>query len=209
MSIIAKLSSQSGDRTEASNKRVAERVLKEPALLAEIERGVGSTDAKLAGDCAEVMTMAAAKKPDIVAPYADTLIARLDDKDTRVRWEVMHCLAEIAAQVPDKIAPLVRRIDEKIALDKSVIVRDYAILALGEYGGTSPAAAQRVWSHLRRALILWDGKHASKALTAMQKLVAVDPSLRPDAQKIAQSLVDHKRASVRTAAKKLLKKVEL
>ena len=205
MSIIAKLSSQSGDRTEASNKRVAEHVLKEPALLAEIAQALASHDAKLAGDCAEVMTMVAAKKPAAVAPYTNVLVARLDDKDTRVRWEVMHCLAEIAALVPDKIAPLLRRLDEKIALDKSVIVRDYAILALCEYGSTSPAAAKRVWSHLRQALILWDGKHASKALTAMQKLVAVDPSLKPDGQKIAQSFADHKRASVRTAAKKLLK----
>jgi ribosomal protein RSM22 (predicted rRNA methylase) len=203
--IIAKLSSQSGDRTSASNILVAGRVLKEPALLAEIAQGVASTDAKLAGDCAEVMTMVAAKKPAAVAPFANALIARLDEKDTRVRWEVTHCLAEIAALLPDKIAPLVRRLDEKIALDKSVIVRDYAILALGEYGGTSPAAAQRVWPHLRQALILWEGKHASKALTAMQKLVGVDPVLKPDAQKIAQSFVDHKRASVRTAAKKLLK----
>ena len=205
MSILTKLSSQSGDRTEASNKQVAGRVLKEPALLAEIADGLASSDAKLAGDCAEVMTMVAAKKSDIVAPYADMLIARLDDKDTRVRWEVIHSLAEIAARVPDQIAPLVRKLDEKIALDKSVIVRDYAILALGEYGGTSPAAAQRVWTHLRQALVLWEGKHASKALAAMQKLVAVDPTLQSDAQKIAQRFIEHKRVSVRTAAKRLLK----
>ena len=205
MSILAKLSSQRGDRTEASNKRVAAQVLKEPGLLAEIAPGLGSADAKLAGDCAEVMTMVAATQPHIVAPYADALIARLDDKDTRVRWEVMHSLAEIAAQVPDKIAPLVRRLDEKIALDKSVIVRDYAVLTLGEYGGTSPAAAQRVWPHLRQALVLWEGRQASKALTAMHKLVAVDPALKSEAHKIAQRFVNHPRASVRTAAKRLMK----
>ncbi|MDE3090519.1 MAG: hypothetical protein KGJ80_14150, partial [Chloroflexota bacterium] len=159
MSILDKLSSQRGDRTEASNKRVALQVLKEPALLAEIKRGLLSPDAKLAGDCAEVMTLVAAKKPDAVA-----LIARLDHKDTRVRWEAMHGLATIAARVPEKIAPLVRKLGEKIALDQSVIVRDYAILALGEYGSTSPAAAQRVWQHLREVLVLWEGKHASKAL---------------------------------------------
>jgi len=205
MSILDKLSSQSGDRTEASNKQVAARILKEPALLAEIEHGLSSPDAKLAGDCAEVMTMVAEKEPDAVAPYVDALIARLDHKDTRVRWEAMHCLAEVAARVPDKIGLLLRRLDEKIALDKSVIVRDYAIVTLGEYGGTSPAAAQRVWLHLRQALVLWEGKHAGKALTAMQKLVAVAPALKPDAQKIAQRFVDHKRVTVRTAAKRLMK----
>ncbi len=207
MTILDKLSSQVGDRTEASNKQVAARVLKEPVLLVEIERGLLSSDAKLAGDCAEVMTLIAAKKPDAVAPYADALTARLEHKNTRVRWEAMHCLSEIAARVPDKIAPLVRTLDEMIALDKSVIVRDYAILTLGEYGSTSPAAAQRVWQHLREALVLWEGKHAGKALAAMRQVVAVDPALKPDAQKIAQRFLDHPRASVRTAAKRLLKEV--
>ena len=205
MSILSKLSSQSGDRTEASNKRVAANVLKEPALLDEIVKGLASTDAKLAGDCAEVMTMVAEAQPDLVAPYADALIAQLAHKNTRVRWEAMHCLAEVAARVPNKIAPIRRTLDKMIALDKSVIVRDHAIRTLGEYGSTSPAASRLVWQHLREALVLWDGKHAGKALAAMQKLVDVDATLKPDAQKVARRFVEHKSASVRTAAKKLLK----
>ncbi len=205
ISILSQLSSQSGDRTEASNKRVAATVLKEPILLGEIAKGLSSASSRLAGDCAEVMTLVAEAQPELVAPYADALILRLAHKNTRVRWEVMHCLAEIAARVPNKIAPIMRTLDDMIALDKSVIVRDHAIRALGTYGSTSPAAARRVWHHLREALVLWDGKHAGKALTAMQKLVRVDATLKPDAQKVARRFIGHKRASVRTAAKKLLK----
>ena len=205
MSILDKLSSQVGDRTEAANKQVAARVLKESALLTEIERGLLSPDAKLAGDCAEVMTMVAEEQPDLVAPYADALIARLSHKNTRVRWEAMHCVAEIAARVPDKIAPILQTLNETIALDKSVIVRDHAIRALGAYGSTSPVAARRVWHHLRAALVVWDGKHAGKALAAMQKLVDADATLKPEAQKIARRFVEHKSASVRMAAKRLLK----
>jgi hypothetical protein len=205
MTILNQLSSPTGDRTEASNKRVAAIVFKEPALLGEIAEGLASTHARLAGDCAEVMTMVAVSQPELVAPYADALIARLAHKNMRVRWEVVHCLAEIAARVPNKIAPIMRTLDEMIALDKSVIVRDHAIRALGAYGSTSPAAARRVWHHLREALVLWEGKHAGKALAAMQKLVVVDATLKPNAQKVARRFVEHKRASVRTAARKLLK----
>jgi hypothetical protein len=205
MSILDELSSQIGERTEAANKRVAARVLKEPALLEEIANGLVSADAKLAGDCAEVMTLVAAKQPALVAPHADALIARLDHTDTRVRWETMHSVAEIAAQVPDKISAIVPKLVEKIALDKSVIVRDYAILVLGEYGSTSPAAARKALPLLREVAVLWEGKHAGKALAAMQKLVAADATLRADVQRIAQRFVNHKRARVRTMAERLLK----
>jgi len=186
---------------------VAARVLKQPSLLAEIAIGLASTDTKLVGDCAEVMTFVAADKPELVAPYADPLIAQIDHKDTRVRWEVMHSIAEIAAQVPEKISPLVPRLVDKIDCDKSVIVRDYALLALGEYGGTSVEAARYVWPHLRKALEVQDGKYVSKALEAMQKSAAIDPGLRTEVAIIAQRFVEDKRAKVRTLAKRLQKGV--
>jgi HEAT repeat protein len=205
MNILDKLSSQVGDRTEAANKRVSARVLKDPALLADIERGLLCPDVKVVGDCAEVMALVATEKPELVAPYAGALIARLDHKDTRVRWEAMHALAEIAALVPDKIARLVPRLVEKIANDESVIVRDHAIRALGGYGGTSKRAARQVWLPLRQALTAWEGKHAGKVLEAMQRVVAADATLERDARKIARQFAEDKRATVRAAAKRLAK----
>jgi hypothetical protein len=151
------------------------------------------------------MTFVAAEKPQLVAPYADALIARLDHKDTRARWEAMHSLAEIASHVPDKVSLIVPTLAEKIALDKSVIVRDYAILTLGEYGGTSAEAARQAWPPVREALALWDGKHAGKALEAMRKLVAADSTLKAEAQEIAGRFADHQSVKVRTMAKHLLK----
>jgi hypothetical protein len=205
MSILSELSSQIGDRTEAANKRVAARVLKKSALLDEIASGLASDDAKLAGDCAEVMTLVAAEKPEFVVLHAEALIARLDHKDTRVRWEVMHSLAEIAAFTPDQIAPIVGKLVEKVTHDKSVIVRDYAIQALGEYSGTSTTAARQVWPHLCKALDLWEGKHVGKVLEAMRQLVMADGTLKADAQEIALHFMDHGSAKVRAMAKRMLK----
>ena len=180
-------------------------MLKRPALLAEIVSGLASADAKLAGDCAEVMTLVAAERPDLVSPHAHALIAQLDHRDTRVRWEAMHALAKIAASVPNRVSLAVPKLAEKIALDKSVIVRDYAIEALGEYGHTGATAARRAWPYLHEALTLWEGRHAGKVLEAMQKLIRVDATLRADVQDIAQGFVDHPSAKVRTAAKRLLR----
>ena len=207
MSVLEQLSSQSGDRTTASNERVAKRALQQPQLLEEIAAGLALSDRKLIGDCAEVMTLVAAKQPKLVAPYAEALIALIDHKDTRVRWEAMHSVAEIAAHVPEKISPILPRLVAEIDLDKSVIVRDYALLALGEYGGTSVAAARYVWPHLRKSLEVWDGKHVGKVLEAMQKSAAIDPSLKSEVAKIAQRFLEDKRAKVRTLAKRLQKGV--
>jgi hypothetical protein len=205
MSILDELSSQIGDRTETANKRVAAQVLKKPVLLKQIADGLASANSRLVGDCAEVMTNVAAVKPNLVVPYVNSLIRQIDHEDTRVRWESMHSLAEIASSIPNKISPAVAKLAEKIGIDKSVIVRDYAIGTLGEYGGTSASATREVWPHLCKALRLWEGKHAGKVLEAMYKAISVDPSLKPDAQKIAEQFQNHKNAKVRTMAKRLLK----
>jgi len=204
MNILSELSSQIGDRTEAANKRVAAKALREPNLLEQIASGLMSPDRKLAGDCAEVMTDVAAEKPELILPYSNSLITRIDHEDTRVRWESMHTLAEIASKTPENISTIVHKLVERIAIDKSVIVRDYAIRTLGEYGGTSTEAARQVWPHLRKALTLWEGKHAGKVLEAMYNVVSIDPSLKVDAKKIAKQFNGHRSAKARTMAKRLL-----
>lgn len=203
MGILDRLSSQTGDRTETANKRAAVRVLKQPELLDEIAEGLASPDPKLAGDCAEVMTMVAAEKPEQVAMFADALVAQMGHRDTRVRWEVMHSLAAIASHHPSKVRSILPALSATIKRDKSVIVRDYAIQALGEYGQTSPAAAREVWPSLRQALTLWEGRHAGKALEAIAKLSESDDALWSQARDAARGLRDHPSARVRALAERV------
>jgi len=203
MSVLDQLSSAAGDPTEASNKAVAYEALDCPDLLDEVAVGLASDDRRLLGDCAEVFTEVAKEDPTLVAPYADQLIPLLDHKDTRVRWESTHALALVAALVPEQIAPLLPDLAAKIERDKSVIVRDSAVKALGEHGRSGPEAAQAAFPLLRDALTVWDGKHAKLVLEGMSKLLAVDPTLAPEVQAAAQSCLDHKRANVRRLAKKL------
>jgi hypothetical protein len=124
MSILAKLSSQVGDRSEHSNRQVVLECLDAPDLLGEIAEGLRSKDAALVGDCAEVLTQVAEQHPDWVAPYAEALAALVSHKKTRVRWEVMHALALVTASAPAVIEPLLPKLAEMIRADSSVIVRD-------------------------------------------------------------------------------------
>lgn len=203
MSVLERLSSVAGDRSEGSNKAVACEALERPEMLDEVAVGLEWDDRKLVADCAEVFTEVAKENPSLVVPYVARIVPLISHKYTRVRWESTHALALVASLVPEQIASLLPDLVAKIERDKSVIVRDCAVLALGEYGRSGPEAAREVFPYLLRALDVWEGKHAKLVLEAMSKLMEVEPALQAEVQAAAQGCLDHYRANVRRLAQKL------
>ncbi len=96
MKILNQLSSQKGDRTELSNKLVAEKCITNPKALAEIAAGLKEDDKKLQSDCIEVFTLVSEVKPEFIVPYANHIIPLLHSKETKIRWEAAHTLSFIA-----------------------------------------------------------------------------------------------------------------
>ena len=209
MSVLERLSSAAGDRSEASNKAVAREALEQHDILDEVAVGLEWNDHKLVGDCAEVFTEVAKQNPALVVPYVACIAPLISHKNTRVRWESTHALALVASLAPEQIAPLLPDLVTKIERDKSVIVRDCAVLALGEYGHSGPEAAREVFPHLLRALEMWEGKHAKLVLEAMSKLVEVEPGLEVEMRAAAQDCLDHRRANVRRLAQKIVRSSSL
>ena len=209
MSILNQLSSQVGERSEGPNRRVADRCLGEPGLLPEIAPGLGSDDAALAGDCAEVLTLVAEQRPNLVAPYAGAISALLGHKTTRVRWEAAHALAYIAGAVPEAMSALLPKLAGIIHADASIIVRDYLIDALGNYATTSPLAAEQASPYLKEALTAWDGRHAAHALNGLANVAKLVPSNRAELHAIAGNYLNDPKGVTRKAAKALLKTVKL
>ena len=203
MNTLERLSSARGDPSEAANKAVAAEALEHPEILDDLAAGLALDDRRLLGDCVEVFTEVAKEDPALIAPYTERLIPLLGHRDTRVRWEATHAVALIAALVPDQVAPLLPDLSAKIECDRSVIVRDCAVIALGEYGRSGPEATRQAFPLLSQALEVWEGKHAKLVLEGMEKLLAVEPGLEPEVQAAAQSCLDHKRANVRRQAQKL------
>ena len=205
MSILHQLSSQVGDRTEKSNLEVVDQCLANPALLAEIAGGLSSKEAALVGDCAEVLTEVAKVHPDWVAPHAETLSELLTHKTARVRWEAMHSLALVAHFVPAVIAGLLHRLTEIIRHDPSVIVRDYAVEAVGSYARTGEEAALAAYPLLVEALSTWDGKQAARALEGLANVGSAATGLGNELWSIGIRYHDDRRARVRKAARVLTK----
>lgn len=207
MSILNQLSSQVGDRTEKSNRKVVDLCIEQPALLLEISAGLSSEEAALVGDCAEVLTEVAKQYPEWVSPHARALSALLTHRVTRVRWEAMHALALIADRVPEVIAPLLPKLMDIFRKDTSVIVRDHTVDALGNYARTGEAQAQSVYPLLVEALTLWDGKQAAHALEGLAKVGSASPDLVKELWSIGIRYHDDPRGRVRKAAKALVRTV--
>ena len=205
MSVLDRLSSQTGDRTAASNRKGIAECLARPALLAEIAEGLAGKDAALLGDCAEVLTEVAKERPEWIAPYAGPLAGLLTHTTTRVRWEATHALALVAAQDPAVIPPLLPHLAQMIHDDASVIVRDYAVDAVGNYAATSEAAAQAACPVLVASLPLWNGKQAAHVLEGLVHVVSAAPGLGDELRPLGERYLDDGRARVRKAAKALVK----
>ena len=205
--LLSQLSSQVGDRTQAATLKVADRCLEKPALLAEVATGLAGDDASVAGDCAEVFTQVAMRRPETVAPYAATLAAQLGHKTSKVRWEAMHALALVAATPPaDRtIGGLLPSLARLIQEDKSVIVRDYATTALATYASNGPSQARAAHPYFLQALEAWDTKHAARALAGLTHAAIHVPALHPSLLPIAHTYADHGKTTIRTAAKSLLR----
>jgi hypothetical protein len=207
MSILNDLSSQKGDRTAKSNLAVAARCLKKPSLMQEITgaltNALTAKNAALLGDCAEVFTEVAKEKPGLVAPYAGTLVALIVHPTARVRWEAMHALALTASAAPRTVAPLLPRLREIIKSDTSVIVRDYAVDAVGSYAGTGSAAAKAAFPILVEALAAWEGKQAGHALKGLLEVARVTPGRAPELRAIAERFLEGGTGATRKTAKAL------
>lgn len=81
--ILKNLSSQSGQRSEKGNRRVAASILKDPANLSEIKFGLEQKNVKLVGDCAEVCSMVAEQDPELIVPFAAHFVTLLNHKKIR------------------------------------------------------------------------------------------------------------------------------
>ena len=205
MSILDQLSSRVGDRTERSNRAVAEWCLADPSLLPEIAAGLQSGDRLLAGDCAEVLTMVAEVGPALVSPFVADLCILLDHDYTRARWEAVHALALIATRAPETIHSNLPTLADMIRTDRSTIVRDHAVDAVANYASIGPQQAEESYSILLEAVELWEGKHAHHALPGLAHVAGSHPEHREEILRVAEGMLNHPKGVVRKAARNLLR----
>ncbi|HOF33921.1 MAG TPA: hypothetical protein PK624_08990 [Spirochaetota bacterium] len=208
MNILEKLSSKAGDRTEESNKAVAAECLKQPDLLEDIESGLLSDDAKLAADCAEVMTNVAMENPRLIVPFAKTLFETMNHKNSKTKWEAVHSVSLIAEFIPSAVANNLSLISNLMFGDKSVIVRDYSTDIIANFAGVGKDEAEKAFPLLRKMLYEYEGKHAGHALKGLMNVVCKLPEEKNVIAEISEEFIGHKRGVISKAAKSLAKFIQ-
>ncbi|MEH7343331.1 HEAT repeat domain-containing protein [Bacillus sp. JJ1532] len=208
MTIIIKLSSQIGDKTEEGNRQAAMDCLKNPSLLIEIGEGLISKEAAIVGDCAEVFTKVAEKQPELILAFANDLLNLLSHKTTRVRWEAMHAIALITAYIPSEISKALPQLTELIKSDKSTIVRDYAIESLCNYATVGESEAQTAFPLLKESLLVWEGKHRARVLKGFLHVCHSTDKYTLEIRGIAEEYEDDPKGVVKKAARSLIKAID-
>ena len=206
--ILKQLSSLQGDKTEASNKNVAEKCVANPLLLDEIASGLSSKDKKLQSDCIEVFTLVSERNPDLTVKYAESIIPLLSNKETKTRWEAVHTLSSIADKIPDVISSVLPELQELISKDKSTIVRDYALDTISNYAKTNAENAEKSYEILKSALDLWGEKHAKQVIKGLGNVSDNIPMCKSEIHKIVFPYLSSNKKAVAAEAKKIVKRTE-
>ena len=205
MNILDQLSSRRGDKTEESNRKVAEFCITAPEYLKTIIAALDDGDSSLASDCIEVCTLVSERDPSLTAPYTVSFFPLLESSVTKIRWEAAHALAYTAlpaAQEIDRNMPLLRKTVEN---DKSTIVRDYVLDAVANFAQAGEQQASAAYPVLKSALDIWGEKHGKQVLKGMQNVLQHCPLLKTELAATAESLLTAKKGVIVKEAKKLLK----
>ena len=205
MEILTQLSSQKGDKTEASNQIVAEKCIANPRILAEIAVGLENTDRKLQADCMEVFTLVAEKKPEFVVPYSENILPLLYSKETKTRWEAVHTLSFIADKIPDVIFSILPVLQSFIEKDKSTIVRDYAMVTVANYAKVNAETSEKSYEILKYALELWGEKHAKQVFKGFNYVLDNCADCKDEINSLVQPYLSANKKVVAAEAKKIIK----
>jgi hypothetical protein len=208
MGIPDQLSSQKGDKTETSNRLVAEKCIASPKLLAEIAIGLEDKDRKLQSDCIEVFTFVSEVKPDFVVPYAENIIPLLYSKETKTRWEAVHTLSLIADKIPDIIFAILPVLQSFIEKDRSTIVRDYATDTVANYAKVNAETSEKSFELLKYALELWGEKHAKQVFKGFNYVSDNCPDCKAEIRMLVLPYLSANKKIVATEAKKIIKQTE-
>ena len=202
------LSSRKGDKTEISNRLVAEKCIASPRLLTEIAVGLEESDKKLQSDSIEVFTFVSEVKPEIVVPYAENILPLLYSKETKTRWEAVHTLSLIADKIPDIIVSVLPLLQSLAENDKSTIVRDYAIDTVANYAKISAETSEKSYEILKFALELWGEKHAKQVFKGFNNVLSNCSDYNAEINTLVQPYLTANKKIVATEAKKIVKRID-
>lgn len=90
--IIQQISQKGSDK-----EQIAQRVIDEPTLLADVLEGLSARPAAIKFGCSKVLRIISQKQPDFLYPHFDFFVKRLDIDNTFLKCDAILILANLAA----------------------------------------------------------------------------------------------------------------
>ncbi len=81
----------------SDKEEIAQRVIDEPTLLADVLEGLNAHPAAIKFGCGKVLRIISQKKPQLLYPYFDFFVNRLDIDNTFLKCDAILTLANLAA----------------------------------------------------------------------------------------------------------------
>ena len=82
---------------EIEKEQIAERIIGEPGLLADVREGMSAPKASVKFGCSKVLRIISQKKPEVLYPSFDFFVQLLDSDNTFLRCDAILILANLAA----------------------------------------------------------------------------------------------------------------
>lgn len=133
MDVLAKISFALNRRDEEPNQALAKEIAEKGDVKAvkDLVESLKHKNKNIANDCIKVLYEVGVRKPNIIAPYADTFLQLLNNKNNRLQWGGMAALNAITTEVPESIYSNLPTIID--AAEKgTAITRDGAVAILNK-----------------------------------------------------------------------------
>jgi uncharacterized membrane protein YvbJ len=105
MSVLSKLASAQGTKSQEPNKQLATRICREndKEAVKTLVENLKNTDVNIQSDCAGMMEYIGYLKPEMISSFVKELLDALGSRNNRVVWGVMIALSTIAQIEPAEI----------------------------------------------------------------------------------------------------------
>jgi hypothetical protein len=210
MSILPQLQKNRGTISSALGKTLAQQVLAgETEILVEAATLLSFDHKDVRAGAAKILEQVALADPSLVVPFLPRLLPALEVPEPQTRWMAIHTLGLCAALDTQTALQALPKAEAFIAADSGACLWGATITYLGCLGATSAANARRVFPLLEQALARIP-RQAKGVLDAFLRLLdQADADMRASIARHAEEFAEHDRPSIRTAARKLRKRVAL
>jgi hypothetical protein len=174
------------------------------AYVPDLVAGLDAKSARVRNGCAELCSLLAESRPELLYPHLAKFQARLDSRDKAVRWEAVCTTGSLAAVdraglTRASVAPIGRHL-----ADESIVLQGHAVRALSKLAKAFPDLAPVILRQLIAAELRFPGTRVGYLVEAMAAFDG-EPALRARAAKFLEGFVESDLGPVRTKARRSLK----